>query len=135
MQLHLAQCCEEMLVSGYYWGPPTPPADTHCVAWLDISLDGPSTGKQDCIANLSFTLGDDTHTSFMKFYTSLKPPPSPLLQVVTNPNTFLALAYAPPPHYLSTGMPPPLILVLHGAGCNNQDIMSNLEKPQGNTRA
>jgi hypothetical protein len=72
MQLHSAQRREEMFVSRYYWGPPDLPTDAHCVAWLDMSLDGPYAGKQDRIAKLSFTLGDDTLASFMKFYTTLR---------------------------------------------------------------
>jgi hypothetical protein len=71
IQLHLAQRHEEMCVSGYYWGPPTLPTDAHCLAWLDMSRDGPYAGKKDCITKLSFTLGDDTCASFMKFYTTL----------------------------------------------------------------
>jgi predicted esterase len=69
-------------------------------------------------------------TSLWPPVASATTPPSPLLQVVTDPNTYSALAYyAPPHHYFST--PPPLILVLHGAGRNDQDIMSDLGNPQG----
>jgi hypothetical protein len=69
-------------------------------------------------------------TSLWPPVASATTPPSPLLQVVTDPNTYSALAYyAPPPHYFST--PPPLILVLHGAGRNDQDTMSDLGNPQG----
>ena len=49
----------------------------------------------------------------------------PLVEV-TDPNTYSALAYAPP----STGTKPPLLVVLHGAGVNEAPITS-LADPLG----
>lgn len=49
------------------------------------------------------------------------------LQTVTDPNTYSALSYAPPNNNDKT----PLILVLHGAGRNDLDILSDLANPQG----
>ena len=76
------------------------------------------------------------------------PPPvsaaPPLLQVVTDPNTYSALAYMPsryqdrlssstssPSSSPSSTSPPPLILLLHGAGRNDLDIMEDLGNPIG----
>lgn len=69
------------------------------------------------------------------------------LIVVNDPNTYTALAYQPPvttndvltdkKKITSSSLPassppvPPLILVLHGAGRNNLDIMSDLANPLG----
>jgi predicted peptidase len=47
-------------------------------------------------------------------------------QVVTDPETYSALAYSPP----SKDALPPLVLFLHGAGMNERDI-SNLADPNG----
>jgi hypothetical protein len=65
-------CRDEIFVSGYYWCSPADILDEHCVPWLDQNLDGPYARKQDWIAKLSFTLGDDTLAGFMNFYTSLR---------------------------------------------------------------
>ena len=51
------------------------------------------------------------------------------LQVVKDPNTYSALAYAPPPNVDNTK--PPLILVLHGAGRNDLDIIADLADHKG----
>jgi len=50
----------------------------------------------------------------------------PSMSVVTDPNTYSALYYAPP----NNSELDPLIIVLHGAGRNEQDIQ-NLANPQG----
>ena len=62
-------------------------------------------------------------------------PPSALgpLVEVTDPNTYSALAYAPPSASDSSGGPrpkPPLLVVLHGAGVNEAPIRS-LADPLG----
>ncbi|OEU20883.1 hypothetical protein FRACYDRAFT_181115 [Fragilariopsis cylindrus CCMP1102] len=49
------------------------------------------------------------------------------LKVVTDPQTYSALAYAPPNNNRKT----PLILVLHGAGKNDKDILRDLADPYG----
>ena len=49
------------------------------------------------------------------------------LKVVTDPQTYSALAYAPPNNNKKT----PLILVLHGAGKNDKDILRDLADPYG----
>jgi predicted peptidase len=50
-----------------------------------------------------------------------------LLKVVTDPQTYSALAYAPPNNNKNT----PLILLLHGAGMNDKDILRDLADPYG----
>ena len=50
-----------------------------------------------------------------------------LLSVVTDPDTYSALAYAPPQNDATT----PLILVLHGAGRNQESIIEGLANPLG----
>jgi hypothetical protein len=57
-------------VSGYYWCPPTPVTNAHCVAWFDPNLDRPYAGKHDRIAKQSFTLAEDT--SLLKSLTQVK---------------------------------------------------------------
>jgi predicted peptidase len=57
-------------------------------------------------------------------------PPLPPLLIVKDPNTYSALAYAPPPN-VDNKKKPPLILVLHGAGRNDLDIMADLADPKG----
>ncbi|KAL3921847.1 MAG: hypothetical protein SGILL_002530 [Bacillariaceae sp.] len=57
---------------------------------------------------------------------SAAPPPS-ALDVVADPDTYSALAYAPPDCDEST----PLILVLHGSGKNDQNIRDDLASPVG----
>ena len=54
----------------------------------------------------------------------------PLIEV-TDPDTYSALAYAPPP--ATAGRKPPLLVVLHGAGKNEQDAWS-LADPRGEVR-
>lgn len=49
------------------------------------------------------------------------------LQVIRDPNTYSALIYSPP----ISDKPPPLIVVLHGAGKNNLDILTDLADPKG----
>jgi hypothetical protein len=71
-QLHLLQIRDELYGSGYYCCPPTPVCTGHCLAWLNVNLDGPYAGKHDHIAKLSYTLGDDNLAGFMKFYTGLR---------------------------------------------------------------
>jgi predicted esterase len=51
----------------------------------------------------------------------------PSLQVVTDPETYSALSYAPPNNANNT----PLIVVLHGAGKNDKDILQDLGDPLG----
>lgn len=51
------------------------------------------------------------------------------LKVVTDPNTYSALSYAPPNN--SNNPDSPLILVLHGAGKNDKDILQDLGDPIG----
>jgi predicted esterase len=57
------------------------------------------------------------------------------LTIVTDPNSYSGLVYAPPPSSSSSSRnidkPPPLILVLHGAGRNDLDIRSDLASPTG----
>jgi predicted peptidase len=57
------------------------------------------------------------------------------LQVVTDPNTYSALAYnaihLQPSTSSNDERKSPLILVLHGAGRNDQDIQSDLANPRG----
>jgi predicted peptidase len=55
---------------------------------------------------------------------------STLLLQVTDPHTYSALAYAPP-HKKDESDLPPLILVLHGAGKNDQDMLSDLGSIRG----
>ena len=69
--LHSSLRRDELFVSGYYWSPPTPITNAHCIAWLDPNLDGPYAGKHDRIAKLSFKLADNSLAGFMKFYTGL----------------------------------------------------------------
>lgn len=52
------------------------------------------------------------------------------LQVVKDPNTYSALAYSGAQNK-KNGARNPLILVLHGAGRNDQDIVSDLADPSG----
>jgi len=52
------------------------------------------------------------------------------LQIVTDPSTYSALAYAPPIDTKKQGSNP-LILVLHGAGRNDKEIYSDLADPNG----
>ncbi|KAG7356581.1 phospholipase/carboxylesterase [Nitzschia inconspicua] len=52
---------------------------------------------------------------------------SPKLQIVADPKTYSSLAFAPPNNNGKT----PLILVLHGAGRNDQDIRQDLADPYG----
>ena len=54
---------------------------------------------------------------------------SALLLQVTDPHSYSALAYAP--HRKDESDLPPLILVLHGAGKNAQDMLSDLGSVQG----
>lgn len=54
---------------------------------------------------------------------------APRLRVVTDPNTYSALYYAPTK--LDKDHPPPLLVVLHGAGTNNQQILEDLANPKG----
>ena len=49
------------------------------------------------------------------------------LKVVKDPETYSALSYAPPTNTPET----PLILVLHGAGENDRDILEDLANPVG----
>lgn len=51
------------------------------------------------------------------------------LKVVTDPNTYSALSYAPPNNINNKSTP--LILVLHGAGKNDKDILRDLADPSG----
>ena len=51
------------------------------------------------------------------------------LKVVTDPETYSALSYAPPNNADNANAP--LILVLHGAGKNNKDILQDLANPIG----
>ena len=57
------------------------------------------------------------------------------LQVVTDPNTYSALAYSSNSPLSSNNnekqQNKPLIVVLHGAGQNNDDILSDLGNPKG----
>jgi len=67
--------------------------------------------------------------------------PYPPLTVVTDPNTYSALAYAPPGANTNTDAdtnadtdtkpPPPLVLVLHGAAINGRGILEDLADPFG----
>jgi predicted esterase len=58
------------------------------------------------------------------------PPSSLQLQVVQDPQTYTALAYSPPRHSAQSP-PPPLIVVLHGAGRNDLEIRQDLADPNG----
>jgi hypothetical protein len=51
------------------------------------------------------------------------------LSIVKDPETYSALAYAAPNK--NKGKSNPLILVLHGAGRNDQDILTDLADPRG----
>ena len=59
------------------------------------------------------------------------------LQVIRDPDTYSALTYSPPSSWMpgssneNTQILPPLIVVLHGAGRNNLDILDDLANPQG----
>lgn len=53
------------------------------------------------------------------------------LQVVTDPNSYQALAYAPSNANNDDDNTPPLILVLHGSGKNDQSILGDLASPIG----
>mmetsp|Transcript_14578 Transcript_14578/g.29825 ORF Transcript_14578/g.29825 Transcript_14578/m.29825 type:complete len:336 (+) Transcript_14578:212-1219(+) len=53
----------------------------------------------------------------------------PPLKVVTDPNTYSALSYAPP--NTANDESTPLILVLHGAGKNDKEILPDLADPSG----
>jgi len=53
----------------------------------------------------------------------------PPLKVVTDPKTYTALSYAPPNNVNNENTP--LILVLHGAGKNDKEILNDLADPFG----
>ena len=53
----------------------------------------------------------------------------PPLKVVTDPDTYSALSYAPPNN--ANNPDSPLILVLHGAGKNDKEILQDLGDPIG----
>ena len=53
----------------------------------------------------------------------------PPLKVVTDPQTYSALSYAPPNNVNDENTP--LILVLHGAGKNDKEILQDLASPSG----
>jgi len=53
----------------------------------------------------------------------------PPLKVVTDPQTYSALSYAPPNNVNNENTP--LILVLHGAGKNDKEILQDLADPSG----
>lgn len=55
----------------------------------------------------------------------------PILTTVTDPNTYEAIAYSPPRLPPRSSLPPPLIVVLHGAGKNDKPIMGDLGDPIG----
>eukprot|EP00980_Cylindrotheca_fusiformis_P030942 scaffold25665_cov113-Cylindrotheca_fusiformis.AAC.2 len=54
-----------------------------------------------------------------------------MLKVVEDPNTYSALAYSGTPPNKQHTKSTPLILVLHGAGRNDQDILSDLANSSG----
>ena len=55
---------------------------------------------------------------------------TPRLQLLEDPESYSSLVYSPPPS-TSRATPPPLIVVLHGAGRNDLDIMKDLADPKG----
>lgn len=105
-------------------------ANTSVTAW-DISRCRNSLDRRSAIT------GSTTLLSW-----SILPPPSksqshttnysgpngyPPLKVVTDPQTYTALSYAPPDNVNND----PLILVLHGAGKNDKEILKDLADPSG----
>ena len=79
---------------------------------------------RDLMSSSSELLSKPTHTTNTNVNSNTIDSP---LKVVTDPQTYSALAYAPPNNNKKT----PLILVLHGAGKNDKDILRDLADPYG----
>lgn len=103
-----------------------------CVRALDISKRKNILGRRSVIAGgaafLTCPLSQPPSDAFAtpdisdeSIYPSLK--------VVTDPDTYSALAYAPPNNANIESTP--LILVLHGAGKNDKEILQDLANPNG----
>jgi predicted peptidase len=94
------------------------------VSSLPVSSAASSQSPQEPrdVMSSSELLSKPTHTTNVNSNTIDFP-----LKVVTDPQTYSALAYAPPNNNKNT----PLILVLHGAGINDKDILRDLADPYG----